>query len=187
MPRMRSLLSWSRRSRSDNGGGLRPALVLIMAAVLLSSCQRGVRYASMLPAMEAGEPLYPQGVFYYETSAMGQQLKGRIIIVDTLVIVEPVDDRCRLPEFMRDPPKRQVERRVFTCVGVAVTSTHAPQGTTQLEINLRRPMHDSRWARYTTHTQQKCYDCALTAPRWVWGRLNVSRTPFAADTGRPPG
>lgn len=159
---------------------------MVFVALLLASCHRSVRYASAF-AEEEDEPPYPQGVFYYEASAMGQPLEGRIIIVDTLVILEPVDDRCWLPEGSMEPPKRQVERRVFTCVGVLASSMYAPQGTTQLEFNLRRPMHDSRWGRYTPHPLRTCYDCPLTAPRWVWGRLHVSRTPYAADTGRSPG
>ena len=93
-------------------------LASLSAAV---ACHRGV------PASSAPGP-DTQGIFEYEATAINQTLRGRIVIADSVVIVEPVGDECWiLPRtFYRDEPYFVT----FACAGDPVSSgTDAAYGT----------------------------------------------------------
>lgn len=164
--------------------------VLVAAA----ACHRGA------PPSSAASP-DRQGIFEYEATAINQTLRGRIVIADTLVVVEPEDDECwRLPQtFYRDEPHFVT----FACAGEPSTaSTMSTQGTTRLRVSLLRPTRDSRWGRYTQveRTQRVCTRtvrqgtanvCTSWADRrmytngWRWGNLHVKRAYLTQpDTSR---
>ena len=123
---------------------VRARVALLLGACGLAgaaACHRGV------PPLSAPDP-DAQGIFEYEATAINQTLKGRIVIADSVVVVEPVGDECwLLPRtFYRDEPYTVT----FACAGDPVTAgADAPYGTIRLSISLLRPTRDSRFARLT--------------------------------------
>ena len=88
---------------------------------------------------------YAQGVFVYDTKALGQHLRGRITIQDTLVILEPIEDSCR-----RVPSRRgtaQDGAATFACQGLAIAGMPEGQPATMIRIDLRYPESRSTWSR----------------------------------------
>ncbi|HEX7123394.1 MAG TPA: hypothetical protein VF178_13545 [Gemmatimonadaceae bacterium] len=190
-----------RVGRNTVRASLRCAIWAITGALLLAGCRARAPETDVSPE----EPLYPQGLFFYEAMAMNQPLKGKIVITDTLVIVEPEDDTCWRPERTVDPALREKDVRVFFCTGVPVGSANAPWGNTRLVINLRHPTLNSRWGRYTPRVDVRhgCLRWARTpsgertcvqqgagrqyGAGWEYGPLRVSRgSLLPPDTGASP-
>lgn len=171
----------------------------LAAAVLAAAtaCHRGAP-----PAGGLGPDT--QGIFEYEATAINQTLRGRIVIADTLVIVEPEDDLCwRLPQMIqRDEPHYVT----FACEGEPTTAAATSSyGTIRIRVSLLRPTRDSRWGRLmpvqTTFrrcvatTQQaggtictRYVDQRAYANGWQWGNLHVKRAYLTTpDTTGTPG
>lgn len=169
---------------SSRSFGSSSALFTGIVAASALACHRGAPPASVPTPVT-------QGVFEYEATAINQTLRGRIVIADSLVVVEPQDDECwRLPQtFYREEPYFVT----FACSGEPTTAgTGSTQGTTRLRISLLRPTRDSRWGRLTqvARTQRVCTRtvrqgtanvCTSWADRriytsgWQWGNLHVKR------------
>lgn len=121
------------------------ATVLVAAgcAALLSCGRRpepATPFADGLPRRE-----FPQGVFVYDVKALGQHLRGRVTIQDTLVLLEPIEDSCvRVPNR---PSGARVELAAFRCQGLPVSGMRVGQPSTILSINLRYPESRSTWSR----------------------------------------
>lgn len=190
---------------TEHSSWLRLWLVLVLLALVLFAlaCSRGIRYANEEP-VEPDEGLYPQGVFYYQATALNQKLSGRLVIVDTLVILEPENDRCLLERAGTG----RIDSRTFSCDG-APTASGVISGagvTTLIHINLRRPTRDSHWRRLAVtgtsgtnaaqgrvcvqgHQDRGRFVCdryeyqSRVNTGWQTGRLQVRRAPFpSADT-----
>lgn len=175
------------------------AVLAITGALLLAGCRSAPPDTDATPE----DPLYPQGLFFYDATTPSQQLRGRIIIADTLVIVEPDDDTCWRPERTVDPALREVDLRVFFCAGVPVGSAHSGLGSTRLIVNLRNPTLNSRWGRYVPRVEvdrnacvnpQRAANGRITCAQratvnrasrgWQYGPLHVRRGSLPpADTG----
>ena len=180
--------------------------------LLALACYRAPRVASAFPEA-AEEREYPQGTFAYDVTALGQLLRGRVTIVDTLVIVEPVDDSCGkgvlAPDWRQNPIVR------IGCRGGPVAGLVPGQGSTVILIHLQYPQSRSRWGRierveYVDVSSEqdrlkRCIDwgadrfgrrfCRLyddpppnqtrRVPVWEWGSLPLVRSHvIRADTGQ---
>lgn len=173
-------------------------IVPLSALLLLASCHRSVPYANVA-ADEQGEPPFPQGVFYFQAAGLHQS--GRIILADTLVIVESRDRECeeastallRTRSFSGAGVTDRRDARLFFCADphspADYVATHA--GTSfVVVVNLRTPVRASRWAHLVQEVRaQRGIGLARTPSivRWEWRPLRVQRTPFAvADTGATP-
>ncbi|HSA57155.1 MAG TPA: hypothetical protein VLE53_15695 [Gemmatimonadaceae bacterium] len=169
---------------------------------VVAGCQGSRQPATVFSHEPPVEMPFAQGLFFYEATALNQKLTGRIIIADTLVLLEPDDDNCRRPPTTV-ATRRDKDLREFYCDGAATASgVTTPYGTTRIIVNLHQPTRNSQWGRLTLRplgNKQTCTqtvtDAAgrtscqnwVTRPAfdygWVWGRLHVKRgSLLPADT-----
>ena len=181
--------------------GSRPAFFASVLAVV-AGCQGSRQPAAVFSHEPPVEPPFPQGLFFYEATALNQKLSGRIVIADTLVLLEPDDDNCRRPPTSM-PTRSRKDFIEFYCDGAATAAgMTAPYGTTRIIVNLHQPTRNSRWGRLTLRplgNKQVCTQTVtdragrmscqnwMTRPAfdygWVWGRLHVKRgSLLPADT-----
>jgi hypothetical protein len=120
-------------------------LLAALSIALVPGCHRAPAVADAFPTASR-ETVYPQGTFTYDVTAVGQHLRGRVTIEDSIVILEPVGDSC--------PRRSALERnwRVnpvvsFWCTGLPVSGLPPGQPTTILTIHLAYPQTRSRWSR----------------------------------------
>ena len=187
---------------------MRMRIPSLRAALLLTlplACHRAPAPATVLPE-DTEEPAFPQGLFFYEATALNQKLTGRIVIADTMVLIEPDDDNCRhAPNASPARSRTRVESVTFFCDGDPVTpAAMGPYGSASIGVSLRRPTKDSRWGRITfAGTRNQCTRWGRTSEgnqvcarmeylpeyRWVFGRLHLRRGSLAETdtTKRPPG
>lgn len=118
----------------------------LLPITLMAACHRTPAPASAISGTAAGSREYPQGVFVYDVVAVGQHLRGRVTIVDTLVTLEPVDDSCVRSGALH-PDWRANPVVGFSCLGVPAAGGSPGQRTTFLEIHLQYPVTHSRWSR----------------------------------------
>jgi hypothetical protein len=171
------------------------------ASAINLACHRS-RPATVFPE-GVGDGPFPQGLFTYEATALNQQMRGRIILADSLVQIDPEDDACRRPPEALNP-RRDPDIVEFYCDGIPTASAATtPYGSARIVVNRRYP-DKSRWGRYTLRPLGNKQTCAATTVDkngrtictswvmrpafdygWVWGQLHVKRaflTP--ADTSR---
>jgi hypothetical protein len=165
---------------------------LLVTLALSFGCHRTPAPASVFPA-ETREPEFPQGIFYYEVKALGEQFRGRIVIVDTTVIFEPDEGTCAPRQasngygYRRAPDMRRFQRiedmEFFAC--------ERSGGNVMLAVDRRWPMTRSEWGRVAllAPQQRTGIDCMGPPPctgghTRLWSRLDVSRDPPAPpDSG----
>jgi hypothetical protein len=102
-------------------------------------------------------------MFYYEVKALGEQFRGRIVIVDTTVIIEPSEGACRGPaDFIgartlppgivavRPPEHRGRKERVDFYCDLSAATSGKPEWTgavVTIVVDRRSPTTHSEWGR----------------------------------------
>lgn len=117
--------------------------VALGCAVMLSCSRRPAPATPFTDGLRERE--FPQGVFVYDVHALGQHLRGRVTIEDTLVMLEPIEDSCQ-----RVPSRQSTARTelaAFACQGLPISGMRRGQPATWLRINLRYPETRSTWSR----------------------------------------
>lgn len=137
-------------------------LLAVLPITLVLGCRRAPAPANVFPE-ERSEPEFPQGIFYYRVKALGDGFHGRIVIADTVVIMEPAEGACRgQSEFVgasalppgivavRGSENRWRKGRVTFYCDLSAATAGKPGWTgavVTVVVDRRSPLTHSEWGR----------------------------------------